>query len=112
MSEEHKQFRIKDAYAFAAERDLDKEIHAIREMIIEWDSYTSSLRKGYIVELFEKRGIFDDFKANYWPVGNTPWGERERRRVVAIKARYEAFLTGQGPELSSEQDAEDEAQEV
>jgi hypothetical protein len=61
MSEEHKQFRIKDAYAFGAERGLDKEI-AIREMIIEWDSHTSSLRKGYLVELFEKRGAFDDFK--------------------------------------------------
>lgn len=112
MSEEHKQFRIKDAYAFGAERGLEKEINAIREMIIEWDSYTSSLRKGYLVELFEKRGIFDDFRADYWPIGKTPWGERERRRVLAIKARYEAFLAGQAPELSSEEEAEEEAQEV
>jgi hypothetical protein len=33
MTSEHKQFRIKDAYAFGAERGLEKEINAIREMI-------------------------------------------------------------------------------
>jgi hypothetical protein len=112
MSEEHKQFRIKDAYAFGAERGLEKETNAIREMIIEWDSYTSSLRKGYLLELFSKAGLFDDFKANYWPIGNTPWGEKERQRVLRIKERYEAFLAGRGPEFSSEQEAEEEAQEV
>jgi hypothetical protein len=33
----------------------------IREMVIEWDSsYTTSLRKGYLVELFEKRGILNN----------------------------------------------------
>lgn len=112
MTEERKQFPIKVAYAFGAERGLEKEINAIREMIIEWDSYTSSLRKGYLVELFEKGGLFDDFRANYWPVGNTPWGEKERRRVLAIKERYEAFLAGRAPEFPSEQEAEEETQEV
>lgn len=58
----------------------------IREMIIEWDSsYTSSLRRGYIVALFEERGIFDAFKKEHWPFGNTPTGETYRRRYLRIK---------------------------
>ena len=65
MSEELKrQFSIRDAYAFATAHGLEAEANAIRDMVIEWDAtYTTSLRKGYSVELFEKRGLFEEFKA-------------------------------------------------
>jgi hypothetical protein len=79
MSEEPKvRFSIRPAYEFGAAHGLEKEVSEIRDMDIEWDSsYTTSLRKGYLVELFEKRGIFDAFKAEHWPLGNTPSGEKE-----------------------------------
>ena len=68
-------------------------------MVIEWDSsYTSSLRRGYIVALFEQHGLFDDFKKEYWPFGNTPTGEKKRLRYLRIKGDYEAFVAGRGPE--------------
>lgn len=109
MIEEQKlRFSIKPAYAFGEAHGLEKELSGIRDMVIEWDSsYTTSLRKGYLVELFEKRGIFDEFKAKCWPLGNTPAGERERQRVLRIKEQYEAFLAGGAPEVSPEDEAEE-----
>jgi len=90
---------LRAAYAFAAANGLENEANDIREMIIEWDSsYTSSLRRGYIVDLFEKRGIFDAFKREHWPFGNTSAGDKRRLRLLRIKAQYEAFLAGRGPD--------------
>src|SRR3989304_5752660 len=107
MSEEQKrQFSIRDAYAFAATHGLENEASGIRDMVIEWDSsYTTSLRKGYLVELFEKRGIFEEFKAKHWPIGSTSAGEQERRRGLRIKQRYEAFLAGSEPQRYPEEGA-------
>ena len=94
---------LKAAYAFGAQHGLEREVTDIRDMIIEWDSsYTSSLRRGYIVSLFEEQGLFDTFKKIHWPFGNTPTGETRRRRFLRIKAQYEAFLAGRGPEPDGE----------
>ncbi len=91
------------AYPFGAEHGLEREVNKIREMDIEWDSsYTSSVRKGYIVALFESHGIFDAFKKEHWSVGNTPAGEKKRLWYLKIKARYEEFLAGRGPEAAAE----------
>jgi hypothetical protein len=106
--EQRLRFSIRPAYAFGKAHGLEKEVSDIRDMDIEWDSsYTTSLRKGYIVELFEKRGILDEFKSKHWELGNTPEGEKERQRVLRIKERYEAFLAGAAPEPAPEEE-EDE----
>lgn len=104
MDEEQTQtLSLKAAYAFGSARGLEREVTEIREMVIEWDSsYTSSLRRGYIVALFEKHGLFDDFKKEHWSFGNTPSGESKRLRYLRIRAQYEAFLAGRGPEPSAE----------
>ncbi len=71
-----KTLSLKAAYSFGVKHGLQLEVDEIRNMVIEWDlSYTSSLRRGYIVELFEKNGIFEEFKKSCWPYGNTPGGE-------------------------------------
>jgi len=100
---------LKAAYAFGATKGLQRQIDEIRDMVIEWDSsYTSSLRRGYIVELFEKCGVFDEFKTDYWAHGNTPAGETQRRRFLRIKKQYEDFLAGRGPETGPELESEEE----
>lgn len=88
---------------------MQREVNEIRDMVIEWDSsYTSSLRRGYIVELFERHGILDEFKAKHWAHGNTSAGETKRRRYLKIKKQYEDFLVGRGPETGPELEREDE----
>ena len=83
------------AYEFAAAKGLAVAAAAIRDMDIEWDlSYTSSVRRGHIVELFGSHGIFEEFKTNQWPDGNTPYGAAKRRFYVLLKARYAAFVAG------------------
>lgn len=54
-------FPLTAAYPFGAAHGLDREVKEIKDMEIEWDrSYTSTVRRGYLVELFEQHGIFDD----------------------------------------------------
>jgi hypothetical protein len=111
VSEEQSQkrrFSIKPAYSFGVVHGLENEVKEIRDMDIEWDSsYNTSVRKGYLIELFEKRGIFGEFKAKHWPLGNTPAGEKERRRILGIKERYKAFLAGNGSEVSPADETEE-----
>ena len=106
-NEQTQTLSLKAAYSFGASRGLDPEVNEIRNMVIEWDSsYTSSLRRGYIVSLFEKRGIFENFKAAHWAYGNTPAGETRRRRYLQIKTQYEEFLAGHTPEPDEQGDAD------
>jgi len=104
MSDEQtRTLSLKAAYDFGTARGLEREANDIRNMVIEWDSsYTSSLRRGYIVSLFEKHGIFEDFKKACWLFGNTPTGATMRRRFLRIKADYEGFLAGRSPEPTAD----------
>lgn len=48
---------LKAAYEFRAAHGLESEVDEIRDLVIEWHlSYTSTLRRGYIIDLFGKRG--------------------------------------------------------
>lgn len=103
---------LREAYQFGIEHGLNEEISAIRDMEIEWDlSYTSSVRRGFIVELFTSKGLMEAFKGTCWPNGNTRDGERRIRRYLKIKQQYEDFLSSGGSptvgdeeELGSEQE--------
>lgn len=83
---------LKKAYPFGEQHGLGKEINALREMEIEWDSYSSSLRRGYVIELFEEKGLLEQFLQECWPEGLTDWGHRELQRCRGIKRRYLDFL--------------------
>ena len=95
MDEERTILPLKEAYRFGAEHGLKKEFAEIRDMEIEWDhSYTSSLRRGYVVDLLTKKGLFEVFKEKYWSAGNTSWGRSKSGFWLRLKARYEDFLAG------------------
>ncbi len=110
MDTKRKVLPLKEAYRFGAEHALEREMAGIREMEIEWDlSYTSSLRRGFVVDIFTKKQLFDSFKEQYWPTGNTTWGQRKSEFWLRLKSRYEDFLAGRG-ESDSEAEDEDEDQ--
>jgi RecB family endonuclease NucS len=87
---------------------LEQEINEIRDKDIEWDRpYTSSLRRGFIAELFSKRGLLNDFKKAYWNNGNTARGEAKLRRYETIKRQYDDFITGRVGEGDLKESLED-----
>ena len=82
------------AYTFGISKGLGKEISDIRSLAIEWDSsYDSSVRRGFIIELFEQHQIYEEFIALHWPYGNSRSGETFRRRYLNIKKRFGDFHT-------------------
>jgi len=99
------------AYEFAVEHRLKDEVEKIRNMEIEWDlSYTSSLRRGYIVDLFQQKGIFEQFVQGHWPNGATKDGQTLVRRYLRIKGNYESFLAGN--EVDGGEEPEDWAEQA
>ena len=107
MEEQTATLSLRAAYAFGTHHGLEREVAQIRDMVIEWDSsYTSSLRRGYVVDLFEGRGVFEEFKNTHWAYGNTPAGETRRRRYLRIKKQYEDFLAGRGPAVPPDDEVE------
>src|SRR5450432_2149599 len=99
MDEVRNVLPLKSAYSFGETHGLSKEIAEIRNIVIEWDlSYTSSLRRGYVLELFETKGVLADFIKTHWPIGLTSWGQSRMRFWKKVKNRYEAFLSGKGEE--------------
>jgi hypothetical protein len=80
---------LRNAYPFGSVHGLDREVTDIRKMAIKSDR-SPSVRRGYIVELFEKHGLFEKFKKEHWPFGNIPQrGETICRWYVHIKDKYE-----------------------
>ena len=68
------------AYRFAAEHNLEREAEDIRKMPIDWNlKTTSSVRRGYMVDLFEKHGLLDAFQDQHWSYGKTPSGEQKKK---------------------------------
>jgi hypothetical protein len=100
---------LREAYKFGAENCLEEEASNIRNLVVEWDlSYSSNLRRGYIVELFRKHELWGKFIAQCWPNGNTTDGQTRIRRYLNIKQRYDDFLAsgGKANQIDEEDDEE------
>ena len=109
-----KRLPLRDAYQFGDANGLEAEITAIRGMNINWHrprGYDSRLRRGYIIALFEERGIFQIFKDRNWPNGDARDGIRRIQNSLNLKAEYELFLSSGGDELSLEDTEEQEGTE-
>jgi len=86
---------LKKAYPFAEQDGLAEEGARIRDMEISWDRpYVSSLRRGFMIELFQQHGLLSAFKEAHWPYGLTKAGEAEQRRSLKIKSQFDAYVGG------------------
>jgi hypothetical protein len=96
MEQGKKIFPLRDAYVFADQHGLSAEGAAIRDMEIEWDRpYTSTVRRGRMIELFEKSGVLNQFINDAWPLGASSVGDVEKRRCLKISREYNEFLAGE-----------------
>jgi hypothetical protein len=94
-SDQTKVLSLRAAYAFGEEHGLNEKINEIRNMVVEWDRpQTSSLRRGFIVELFQDHGIFEEFRKKHWSFGSTSAGEGKLRFYRRIRGDYSAYLSG------------------
>ena len=88
------------AYDFARKHGLESEIKKIEGLKpVRWKrspNVTTGVLRGYIVDLFEKHGRFEEFKKLHWPNGNTPDGKRRINDYRRWKREYEA-LGGRKP---------------
>jgi hypothetical protein len=109
MSGERAVLPLKGAYRFGAEHALIQEMAEIKDMEIEWDlSYTSSLRRGYVIDLLTNRQLFETFKDQCWPAGNSAWGQHKAQFWLRLKSRYRDYLEGRGEATTEADEAEDD----
>lgn len=86
-----KSFPLLKAYAFAAENGLTAEAERIRDLELEGiptKRLERVIRKGYIIRLFEDRGIYSTFIDRYWPYGSTDDGQKRRGYAVRLADEY------------------------
>ncbi len=92
---------LESAYPFAEERGLGEEVADIRAAT---RGQRSRVRRGLIVELLDRNGLFQEFKDAYWPNGNTPNGQR---RVLTYLRRLQAYreeVGDYGEEIEPDED--------
>lgn len=102
---------LTEAYPFGDANGLGDEIAKIREMPIEWNRtrLNTALRRGYVIALFEREGIWERFKTECWPNGNTHKGQVKCRWYLGLRQQHEDLLAGRGSDDESE--AEEVAEE-
>lgn len=99
MTENIKNIPLREAYLFAIGKGFSKEVADIKSMEIEWNrSYSSAVRKGFIIRLLKDKSLLDEFIENHWLTGKTQVGEKKIRRVLNIATEYESYLAGETPE--------------
>ena len=91
--EEKTVFPLMEAYLFGIAKGLAEDVFEIkRKKIKDWElSYTSSIRRGYMIELFINHGILKEFLEQFWTMGlHTQEGISKIKRYRRIKTDYEA----------------------
>jgi len=98
-----KRLPLRDAYRFGVGHGFATEIAKIREMKIDWNrssSLDSRLRRGYVIELFEEKGVFEIFKDRHWANGNEDDGRRRIQNDLNLKADHELYQQSGGDTYS------------
>lgn len=100
-------FKLADAYAFASSHDLGSEASAIRGASVHPSiGRPHVVRKGLFVELFQLRGVLDQFAAEHWPLRSTPAGDRTYQRYLAQKALNDQLLGGIAPSTDAREEVD------
>lgn len=84
---------LRMAYPFGADHGMGRELDEIRNMRIDdgWRfSYTSSVRRGYVIELFQRKAVFDEFKRQCWRAGS----DQQIRFYLGLRTCYERCHQG------------------
>ncbi len=112
-------FTLGDAFTFAKAHGLKAEAKEIESMAIHHQigGKRHGPKKGRLVDLFETRGIMDEFAAQYWPARHTELGEQRRQSYLDKKDLNERLLRGEPPDedtadITESSIADDEAKDA
>ena len=79
---------LRFAYEFLAQKGFENEADEISQSKDKYMSYTSTLRRGKVLELLEKNNLLEEFTDKYWPFGKTEKGKRKIQRYKRIHRRW------------------------
>jgi hypothetical protein len=82
-------FPLKLAYPFLEKNSLSSEMEKIRDSKEKLGSYFSSLKRAKVVALLQQKNLLELFIQEAWPVGSSPAGKNEIKRLVRIFAKYQ-----------------------
>ena len=92
---------LKYVYQYLVQKGFENEVNEIKQSKDRYKSYTSTLRRGKIIELLEKNNLLTEFIDNYWHYGKT---EKGKSRIRRYKRIYTEFLNREVIEEEEEQE--------
>jgi predicted HNH restriction endonuclease len=96
-------FPLRKAYPFAERHHLAEDVAKIRSMKITWNRpYGPTVRRGYMIDLFDRKNILERFMQRHWPGGLTAPGQAERRSCLRIKSEFDAYASGNPVPIAEE----------
>jgi hypothetical protein len=104
-TEEFEGLPLRLAYSFLAEKGFNAEAVEIRQSKDRYRSYSSTLRRGKILDLLERNDLLNEFINTCWRFGSTDRGKRKTQRYKRI---LDAFRAGGGPEEEEENESIEE----
>ena len=104
MPEDPEALPLRRAWPFLEAHGLGEAATEIRTSRERFLSYTSTLRRGKVVDLLQTQGLLDEFISAEWPHGKTERGNRLVERYARI---YQRFVAQSGDEEEAETEEED-----
>lgn len=92
---------LRFAYEFLAQKGFENEANEIRQSKDKYMSYTSTLRRGKVLELLEKNNLLEEFIDKHWPFGKT---EKGKRKIQRYKSILNSFLSSDRSEDEEEEE--------
>lgn len=71
------EFPLREAYPYIIEHNLLNEEELIKNMKIDWEERETRIKRGRMIEVLEKNGLFNEFIDRVWIRGRTPEGQKK-----------------------------------
>jgi 5-methylcytosine-specific restriction endonuclease McrBC GTP-binding regulatory subunit McrB len=100
--DEFERLPLRVAYEFLEHKNLGNEANEIRQSKDSYRSYTTSLKRGKVLDLLERNNFLEEFINKHWPLGKTEKGKKEIRKYKRI---YDSFLNKDRTEEEDEEES-------
>ena len=100
--DEFERLPLRVAYEFLEDKNLENEANEIRQSKDNYMSYTTTLKRGKVLDLLERNNFLEEFINKHWPLGKTEKGKREIRKYKRI---YDSFLNKDRTEEEDEEES-------